>query len=405
MSNDNGRMSWNCKSLSRVIFLSLISLPAVVSFPVITRPNKEFRTINTNLFSTTSEDGWKWKGHDIYTRPISSSTEGKQKILLIHGFGCSTTYWRSTIDTLEKDGRYEVHSLDLLGQGYSAKPSSVTYTINLWANQVDDYIQHITASCKDEDDDFIIIGNSLGSLIALAAATKDYKDEKVDDFPKKIQGICMCNCANGLNSKGTINEPNVPAVVKIIFTVLYSILELVIFKNKRLLQYLLDEKITKDVLKETLQGLYKHDPSRIDEELVNSFYEPAQQPGAVDALSQIYANEPGKTPMDLHDEYATLLQNYFADGNPLPIHLVWGNDDAITPVGGGVGTFYSQLAGDSSTAVTMDMVHAGHVPFDDNPESTNASILKWTNTLLTTRETSMKTTSSVKDIPYFLTEI
>ena len=397
-------MSNDCKWLLRFVVICLVSLPAIESFSIVIRPNAVFQTAKTSLFSTTSEDCWKWNGYDVYTRPISSSTEGKQKVLLLHGFGCSTTYWRSTIESLEKDGRYEVHSLDLLGQGYSEKPSSVTYSINLWANLVDDYI---TSNSKDDEDDFILIGNSLGSLIALATATKDYKNDKVEDFPKKIRGICMCNCANGLNSKGTLNEPNVPKVAKIMFEAIYAVLEIAIFRNKRLLQYLLDEKVTKEVLKETLQGLYKHDPSRVDNELVNSIYEPAQQPGAVDALSQIYVNDPGKTPLDLHDDHATLLQNYSSDGKPLPIHLVWGDDDLITPIIGGIGTFYSQLARDSSTGVTMDIVHSGHVPFDDNPESTNASILKWTNTLLSDRETIPKTSCLMEDkpLPYFLRQL
>ena len=72
--------------------------------------------------------------------------------------------------------------------------------------------------------------------------------------------------------------------------------------------------------------------------LVESFFLPAQDDGSVEALSQIYCNDPGKTPFDLHAEYGdSTLKD-------VPIHLVWGNADAVAPLEGGVGQFYKQLA-------------------------------------------------------------
>ena len=79
--------------------------------------------------------------------------------------------------------------------------------------------------------------------------------------------------------------------------------------------------------------------------------------------------------MQIHEKHNERVKD-------LPIHLVWGDEDAVTPLSGGVGTFYSKLASDASTPVTMDIIGGtGHVPFDDNPIESNQSMLKWLKTL------------------------
>ena len=79
--------------------------------------------------------------------------------------------------------------------------------------------------------------------------------------------------------------------------------------------------------------------------------------------------------MDLHEKYSDKADS-------LVIHLVWGDDDAVTPLAGGVGAFYLALADDATTSVTMDVVaNTGHIPFDDNPIECNGSMLRWIETL------------------------
>jgi pimeloyl-ACP methyl ester carboxylesterase len=173
-------------------------------------------------------------------------TKGLPKVLLIHGFGHSTTYWRTTVNSLKNEG-YEVYSLDLLGQCYSSKPFSVHYSISLWAIIIEDYITKVKAPSGDENG-VMLMGNRLGSLVALAAATGDYYDDEgldKSELTNRIKGICMFNCANGLNRKGTLNEPSSSPTSKAIFSVLCSVLELLIFRNKLLLPYVLDDIVTK----------------------------------------------------------------------------------------------------------------------------------------------------------------
>eukprot|EP00978_Attheya_sp_CCMP212_P022163 scaffold65752_cov58-Attheya_sp.AAC.4 len=349
---------------------------------------------------------WTWKGHNIYTQvttpttnpntntlfdfPKQKTNNKKPTVLLIHGFGCSTTYWRATMSALTRAGYPEVHAIDLLGQGQSAKPSrpkdGVEYSIDLWAQLVDDYARaHISSNT-----DVILVGNSLGSVVALSAVTGDYvrpSEEKEEgtrsslgvgpSFLKdRTKGICMFNCGGGMNSKGIANEPQWSSTQRALLKVIFSILDTLIFKNQALLQYVLTDIVTKELLRNALQSLYKCSPERVDDELVDSFFRPAKDPGAVDALSQIYVNDPGKTPMTFHREYDDILSH-------IPMQLIWGDDDAVTPLEGGVGQFYVNMAKDKEQNVSFDIVQSGHVPFDDNPDQSNGVLLRWLDDLKT----------------------
>ena len=322
-----------------------------------------------------------------------SGPKSGQPVLLVHGFGCSTTYWRAAIAALV-DAGYRVHAIDLLGQGRSEKPGraeGVEYSINLWAKLLDDYARDVvakeqrngpgTGTGSGSGESVILIGNSLGSLVALSAALGDHIDNNDDGpataayLPGRVKGLCFYNCGVGLNSRGIVTEPQWSSFQRFLFTAVLNTLDLVLFKNPPVLNYLLNKVVTKDLLRGALEGLYRYDSTRVDDELIDSFYYPAKEKGAPEALGQIYTNDPGRSPMDLHAKYSD-------EADSLVIHLVWGDDDAVTPLAGGVGTFYLALANDTTTSVTMDVVkNTGHIPFDDNPIECNGSMLRWIQTL------------------------
>jgi hypothetical protein len=99
-----------------------------------------------------------------------------------------------------------------------------------------------------------------------------------------------------------------------------------------------------------LLGLYRcaeNPASRVDDGLVDSFYYPAKREGSVEALNQMYTNDAGPTPMELHTSYPLLSQ--------VPIHLIWGSEDQGTPLAGPVGQFYQFLANQESSNVSMEI--------------------------------------------------
>mmetsp|Transcript_54532 Transcript_54532/g.132384 ORF Transcript_54532/g.132384 Transcript_54532/m.132384 type:complete len:506 (+) Transcript_54532:137-1654(+) len=417
-------------------------------------------TLDTSAAATASKNAfivepieWKFRGHSCYaeiSKPssndasggdasdvmaipskiqswfsnIGGSSNGMEKngktddtnldVILIHGFGCSTTYWRETRKALN-DAGYTVHSLDLLGQGKSSKPTrtgkvdggdDVLYSIDLWAEQVDTYARQYAT----KDSNFILVGNSLGSVVALSATTGDWSigtqqqeagsDSDTEDDeelkttsattqqpssssydgpylsqPGRTEGLCLFNCGIGMNSRNLVKTIDSPTN-KIVFNALFDLLDFLVFDNPALLSYAVNNLVSEETLEKALLNLYvcADDPSsRVDDELVKSFVEPVtndETSNIVDTIRQIYCNDGGKTPMELHEQYPSLSNT--------PIHLIWGNKDNVTPLSGSVGQFYSNLAASEaeSESVSLQVIEAGHIPFDERPEC-NQGMIDW----------------------------
>ncbi|KAL3817671.1 hypothetical protein ACHAXA_002820 [Cyclostephanos tholiformis] len=375
---------------------------------------------------------WEWRGHDIFTEVRGARREctggnydhddvkkrRKPLIILLHGFGASTAYWRETMSALRGEG-YDVHALDLLGQGRSSKPvcsggnsppsstpttppggivmgksmnATVEYSINLWASMVDDYARYHKMG------DVVLMGNSLGSLVALSAATGEFINDStttttMDDDGvilhaylarnnnsagerrSRVKGLCLINCAVGLNSRNVVKNPNLNRLQRAAFDRLFDVINFLLFDNRILLQYALDNVLTRELLGDVLRSLYTCSPDRVNGELVDSFYYPAKLggEGAVEAIRQFYTNDAGLTPMEYHRKYLDKL-------NSLPLHLIWGLEDSITPINGDVGLFYCDRVANNrggNGRTTIDIVKSGHMPFDDNPIETHEAMLRW----------------------------
>ena len=325
---------------------------------------------------------WDFQGHSCYAEVAEPTTIDPKKpvALLIHGFACSTVYWRETKAYLN-DAGYTVHLVDLLGQGKSSKPGrndTVHYSIDLWAKMVDEYAhRHMDL----DDSGVVLVGNSLGSVVALSAATGDCysNDQDSDNQPylaSRVKGLCFFNCGIGMNVQNAVKVIE-SKWLKSIVAALFAVLNFLIFNNKPLLTYVIDNQVSKETLRNALLNLYSfaEDPeSKVDDELVNSFLDPVVNDSTekvVDVLSQIYTNDAGTPPMEMHTKYLSSKETQ------LPIHLIWGDQDPIAPITGDTGRFYSKLATVPGSGVTLDLIQdAGHIPFDERPEC-NVGFIKW----------------------------
>ena len=277
-----------------------------------------------------------------------------------------------------------MHSVDLLGLGKSSKPGrkdNVTYSIDLWARMVDEYARrYITRGTDNNNNGVVLVGNSLGSTVALSATTGDcYRDEKNLNcayLPSNVKGLCFFNCGVGLNTRNALKNVS-SEWLKAVLSLFFDVLNVLVFNNKALLTYVLDTQVSRDSIRNALINLYSNadnPESRVDDELVDSFINPVLKdstPEVVEVLSQIYTNDAGKTPMELHAQYFSEMDNQ------IPIHLIWGDKDPIAPIVGDVGTFYSKLASISNSGISLEIVKdAGHVPFDERPEC-NLGLIEW----------------------------
>ena len=124
--------------------------------------------MSLNLFSNNNLKYWNWNGFKIAWNV--ENKESNIPILLLHGFGASSAHWRYNIHPLTEMG-YAVYTIDLLGFGESDQPgiNQIGKLDNgIWCDQITDFIREVIRPLHSKK--IIIIGNSLGGLVALTCA-------------------------------------------------------------------------------------------------------------------------------------------------------------------------------------------------------------------------------------------
>ena len=102
--------------------------------------------------------------------------KSKKNILLIHGFGASKNHWRYNQEFLGETTN--CFAIDLLGFGNSSQPkalldyenpdnNSIKYCFDLWGEQIRDFCY------ENIREPVILVGNSIGGIVALRAAEID----------------------------------------------------------------------------------------------------------------------------------------------------------------------------------------------------------------------------------------
>jgi pimeloyl-ACP methyl ester carboxylesterase len=288
---------------------------------------------------------WVWRGWTIrYTYLPAQAPTQHPPLILLHGFGASIGHWRHNLEVLSR--QHPVYALDLLGYGASQK-AVAPYTIALWMEMVHDFWHTFIRQ------PVVIVGNSIGSSVALAAAAA---------HPEMTAGLVMISLpdasvlvyppavtqALALLGKGL--SP-VFAVIKAILTAppvfnpFFSVLRLpTLVKIWALQAYANDRALT--------------------EELVEIFARPAYEPGAGRALRAMINAKSSANPNYTAKAVLPRLQ--------LPMLLLWGKQDKFVP------PKLAPLFVECNPALKLvELEAAGHCPHDECPDRVNAIILEW----------------------------
>ena len=111
---------------------------------------------------------WIWNGFKICWSVAGE--DNKVPIIFLHGFGASRKHWRNNLEYFA-ERNCASYSLDLIGFGDSDQPGirQIGKLDNeIWSNQVKDFIAQVVR--PKNSGKVILIGNSLGSLVALTCA-------------------------------------------------------------------------------------------------------------------------------------------------------------------------------------------------------------------------------------------
>ncbi|KAK9820608.1 hypothetical protein WJX72_012254 [[Myrmecia] bisecta] len=226
------------------------------------------------------EQSWRWRGHRVNYAEVGNGPP----VVLVHGFGGNVHHFRKLAADLSEG--YRVLAVDLLGFGDSEKPTGEVYDPHLWQQQVADFI---AGFCSEP---CVLVGNSIGSQIALYVAAEQ---------PGAVRGVCLLNCAGGMNQKGLYQDDWMISCMRPMF----AVVELVL-KQRSMAAWLFEKFRSRDRIEQLLKlststGLpppYAN-PDAVHDELIDILCRPAYDPGAVDVFVGVFTGNPGPRPESL----------------------------------------------------------------------------------------------------------
>ncbi len=278
---------------------------------------------------------WSYLGHAVHALQEAPEHPEGPAILLVHGFGASTDHWRHNIPALAQ--RHEVHALDLLGFGRSAKPEGLPYGGGLWRDQLAAYVRERIGRPT------VLVGNSLGGYSALAAGTV---------LDHLAAGVVLLNAAGPFSDEQA--EPKGWGAIarRTIGSALLKspVLQRLLFENLR----------RPATIRRTLNQVYI-DKTNVDEALVEAIRRPSLDPGAFGVFRTVF-DIPRGQPLD--ELFAQL---------PCPLLLLWGIRDPWINAAGRRAAFQRH----APAATTEVVLEAGHCPHDEAPDQVNTALLEW----------------------------
>ncbi|MFO7628541.1 MAG: alpha/beta fold hydrolase [Prochlorococcaceae cyanobacterium] len=278
---------------------------------------------------------WSYLGHAVHALTAAPPQPEGPAILLVHGFGASTDHWRYNIPVLAQ--RHEVHAIDLLGFGRSAKPAELAYGGALWRDQLAAYVNERIGRPT------VLVGNSLGGFSALAAGVA---------LGEQAAGVVLINAA------GPFSDEQAPP--KGWGAIARNTIGGALLKSP-VLQRLLFENLRRPAtIRRTLKQVYI-DKTNVDDALVEAIRRPSLDPGAFGVFRTVF-DIPRGQPLD--ELFAQLA---------CPLLLLWGIRDPWINAAGRRAAF-QRHAPAATSEVVLD---AGHCPHDEVPDQVNGALLEW----------------------------
>ena len=230
----------------------------------------------------------------------SNNNNKKKPILFLHGFGGNADQFRNNMKYFNSNG-YNTYSIDLLGYGYSDKPSpknfdnpNVLYNFETWGNQIVQFVDEII------QEPCVLVCNSVGGIVGLETAIRSTKN---------IKGLILINVSLRMLHKKKQPKLQIP------FTTLLQKL----LRNNEIGNYFFKNVATPNTVKNILQQAYANKDS-VTDEIVDIILKPGLEPGAVDVFLDFISYSTGPLPEDL----IPLIN--------CPLKILWGENDPWEPL-------------------------------------------------------------------------
>ncbi|MBW4678685.1 MAG: alpha/beta fold hydrolase [Microcoleus vaginatus WJT46-NPBG5] len=292
-----------------------------------------------------SQRDWIWRGWQTrytYLRSPGFERQGEPPVaspplILLHGFGASIGHWRNNLADLAQ--HHTVYALDMLGFGASQK-ATAQYNVSLWVEQVYEFWKTFI------NEPVVLVGNSIGSLVCLAAA---------EAHPEMVRGIVMLSLPDP-----SVREEAIPAWLRPIITTVEGVVA-----SPALLKTIF-YFVRRPSIVRRWAGIAYANPTAVTEELVEILAGPAQDRGSAQAFCAILK---AMASSKFGPSVKKVLQNL-----KIPMLLIWGREDRMIPPG------LARQFGQHNTGLqVVELENAGHCLHDECPEQVNKMILEWLN--------------------------
>jgi pimeloyl-ACP methyl ester carboxylesterase len=279
---------------------------------------------------------WIWQGWQTrYTYLRADQRTSQPPIVFLHGFGASLGHWRQNLPYFAE--RHSVYAIDLLGFGGSEK-AAIPYSIDLWVQQLHSFWKTFIG-CP-----VILVGNSIGSLVALTAA---------HIHPEMAQSLVMLSLPDPSLREDLIPQWCRPVLSRIerAFTAEW-ILKSLFYGVRR-------PKVIRP-----WAGLAYASRGAITDELVEILTTPAGDRGAARAFSLILQAM-------VNPKFGPRVSAVLPEME-IPILLLWGRQDRMVPP-----MFAPKFAAMNARIKLIELEDAGHCPHDECADRVNGAIAHW----------------------------
>ena len=277
---------------------------------------------------------WYWRGWRVrYTHLAETpGTEHEAPFLLLHGAGSSLVQWRKNLMAIAQER--PVYAIDLLGFGQSEKVASELNT-DLWVAQTKAFCQTFLRQPA------ILMGHSLGALVALQMTTSH--PEQVSKLVMLTLPAARQELAGPAAKVGAVVERwfASPLLVRPLFYLVRS----------------------PTLIRKALKAL-SQDPTKVDDELIDSFVGPTQERGAARTFCYLVKSRTSESFSPLTRELIPLVN--------VPTLLLWGKCDRVIPLTWG--QYVNRL---NPQLTLVEVEEAGHFLYDESAPDLHNLIDRW----------------------------
>ena len=259
--------------------------------------------------------------------------EGKPNgrvVVLIHGSNASLHTWEPWVNKLGKD--YRVVSLDLPGHGLTGVNPESVYDNASYVDVVDRLL------VKLDIDKAVIAGNSMGGGVSWLYTLT---------HPEKVEALLLVDASGQPYAK----SGNTPLG--------FRLMRMPVIKEAA--RFIAPRSIFESSVKTSMSV-----QSKIDDELIDRYWELNRYPGNREATMQRFASPKSMTP-GTPEKLATIK---------VPVMILWGAKDNLIPVSSA--KWFAQAMPQAKLIIYPNV---GHIPMEEIPEKSAADVKIWLDDL------------------------